>query len=121
MAEYDHSRSASFAGSAKVKGNLHWVSGPSPAPVEVRLYDHLFMTDDPASSPNWEAELNPDSERVLTGCLVHDSLATSATLGARFQFERLGYFVLDQDSVGKSLVLNQTVSLKSAEASKAKG
>jgi len=103
-----------------VKGNLHWVSGPAPPSVEVRLYDHLFTTEDPASSANWEAELNPGSERILLGARIDASLAASVQPGARFQFERLGYFVLDKDSRGAdSLVFNEVVSLKDNSKAKA--
>ncbi len=68
-ATYDHDRSAT-PGGKKVKGNLHWVSGSSPgalpATAEVRLYDHLFTTDEPGASGDWEAEINPASEVVLS-------------------------------------------------------
>lgn len=129
-AEYDHARSAA---AGKVKGNLHWVSGSAPgvppASAEVRLYEHLFTTDDPGSSGDWEKEINPASEVVLTGCLVDASLAATGeralALRDRFQFERLGYFVADQDSVfagaaggAPKLVFNQTVSLKEDVATK---
>jgi glutaminyl-tRNA synthetase len=136
LCEYDHERNPSFpAGGAKVKGNLHWVCGAGPGAepltAEVRLYDYLFTTDDPGSTGDWETELNPASEVVLTGCVVDASLAATAGPGAvklrdRFQFERLGYFVADQDSVfadaaaggAPKLVFNQTVSLKEAADAK---
>jgi glutaminyl-tRNA synthetase len=122
-AEYDHERSRT---SEKVKGNLHWVSsavpGAEPPTAEVRLYDYLFTVDEPGASGDWEAELNPRSEVVLTGCPIDASLAGAGRLAKwdHFQFERVGYFVADQDSdfaAGK-LVFNQTVSLKESVATK---
>lgn len=128
--EYDHSRSAS---AGKVKGNLHWVSGPAPgqAPpsVQVRLYEHLFTTETPGSTGDWESEINPHSEVVLNTALAPLSLVTSAKAGDHFQFERAGYFVCDKDSGSQTvkdvhgrLVFNLTVGLKeSIETKKIKG
>jgi glutaminyl-tRNA synthetase len=128
---YDAGRSAEFAGGAAVKGNLHWVSGAAPgeAPprVEVRLYDHLFSTVAPGSTGDWEAELNPASEVVLRGALAAPHLlqAAAAAGGARhFQFERVGFFVLDPDTRAAegALVFNSVVGLKErTEMKKARG
>jgi len=117
--EYDHDRSRT---TGKVKGNLHWVSssvpGAEPATAEVRLYDQLFTTESPGSTGDWESEINPDSETVLTGCYVDASLVAPGAVAVRqsFQFERMGFFVVDQDSdltaSPPRLVFNQTVSLK---------
>jgi len=98
----------------KVKGTLHWVSAPHALDAEVRLYDKLFVPEDPMS---WEEGgdytdgLAPDSKRVLTGCKVEPSLAT-AEPEDRFQFERTGYFAVDEDSAEGALVFNRTVSLR---------
>jgi len=117
-AEYDHARSKA---AGKVKGNLHWVSGarPGEAPpaVQVRLYEHLFTTESPGSTGDWEAEINAASERVLDGALASPSLAQRAQPGERYQFERVGFFVCDKDSrspdkAGGKVVFNQTVGLK---------
>ncbi len=123
-AEYDHERKAA----GKVKGNLHWVSGSAPgvAPpaVEVRLYDHLFHTEVPGSTGDWESELNPKSEVVLRTAVANPSLLARTKHLDRFQFERVGYFVADKDSdfaAGK-LVFNLTVGLKeAADVKKIKG
>jgi glutaminyl-tRNA synthetase len=118
-AEYSHERTM------KPKGNLHWVSpsvpGRPPMEAEVRLYDYLFTTDVPGSTGDWESEINPDSERVVTAYI--DASLESATVGAPYQFERVGFFVADQDSVTKAdaagarprLVFNLTVSLRGSK------
>lgn len=115
--EYDHGRTRP----GKVKGNLHWVSsaapGAGPTTVEVRLYDHLFTTEVPGSTGDWESELNPNSEVIVTG-YVNPYLVRDGNLKQfdHFQFERVGYFVVDQDSdfENKKFVFNLTVGLKEA-------
>ena len=112
--EYDEARS--WPG--KVKGNLHWVSastpGAEPTTAEVRLYDNLFNTEEPGSTGDWESEINPDSEVVLKSCYVDASLSKGLALRNHFQFERIGFFVVDQDSDFEACkyVFNLTVSLK---------
>jgi glutaminyl-tRNA synthetase len=96
----------------KVKGVIHWVSAADGIPAEVRLYDRLFAAPNPgAGKGDFLHDLNPDSLRTLTGCLVESSLA-SAEPGERFQFEREGYFALDKDSRQDKLVFNRTVGLR---------
>jgi glutaminyl-tRNA synthetase len=100
----------------KVKATLHWVSATHASDAEVRVYDRLFSVEDPDSAAakagkDFIALLNPASLDVLNGCKVEPSLAAAAT-GARFQFERLGYFALDPDSRPGALVFNRTVALK---------
>ncbi len=99
----------------KVKATLHWVSAEHAVPAEVRLYDHLFVKEDPGDVPeggNWKDNLNPDSLKVLTDCRLEPSLA-GAHPEDRYQFERLGYFCLDErDSRPDRPVFNRTVSLK---------
>ncbi|MBI3402433.1 MAG: glutamine--tRNA ligase/YqeY domain fusion protein [Acidobacteria bacterium] len=98
----------------KVKATLHWVSAAHAVPVEVRLYDRLFLSEDPESVPDGKTFLdfmNPNSLEVLRGCQAEPSLA-SAAVSARFQFERLGYFCVDPDSRPGALVFNRTVSLR---------
>ncbi|MCP9446178.1 MAG: glutamine--tRNA ligase/YqeY domain fusion protein [Nitrospira sp.] len=97
----------------KVKATIHWVSAAHAAPAEVRLYSHLLtaeLTDIP-DDKEWTAYLNPHSLERLTGCLVEPSLR-HAPVGARFQFERQGYFCVDPDSSAERPVFNRTVSLK---------
>jgi glutaminyl-tRNA synthetase len=97
----------------KVKGTLHWVSAQHAVDAEVRLYDRLFSHEDPAGQKNddYRKFLNPDSLKILKGCKIEPSLS-SAKYPDKFQFQRLGYFCVDQDSTGSSLVFNRTVSLK---------
>jgi glutaminyl-tRNA synthetase len=98
--------------SRRVKGTIHWVSAPHAVEGEVRLYDRLFKSEDPGASGRDPIEdLNPDSLKVMTGCKLEPMLAT-APVGARFQFERLGYFAVDPDSRPGRPVFNRTVTLK---------
>jgi glutaminyl-tRNA synthetase len=100
----------------KVKATLHWVSAQHAVDAEVRLYDRLFTVEDPegaASKANADLTtlLNPASLDVATGCKVEPMLGSAAP-GARYQFERLGYFAADPDSRPGTPVFNRTVSLK---------
>ncbi|BAS26452.1 glutamine--tRNA ligase/YqeY domain fusion protein [Limnochorda pilosa] len=95
----------------RVQGTLHWVSAEHAVPAEVRLYEPLFATEDPEAGADFLANLNPDSLRVLTGCLVERSVA-GAPVGARYQFLRHGYFAVDPDGTSERLVFNRIVSLK---------
>ena len=88
---------AGEAGGRRVKATIHWVSAGHAIPAEVRLYDYLFLTDDPDEGGDFIANLNPNSLEVLTSCLVEPSLA-DARVGDRFQFLRHGYFCVDPDS-----------------------
>lgn len=96
----------------KVKGVVHWVSAAHGVPAEVRLYDRLFVVPEPGTrSGDLIADLNPDSLRILTGCILEPGLATAGP-GERFQFEREGYFVVDKDSRPGRPVFNRTVGLR---------
>jgi len=98
----------------KVKATLHWVSADHSLPAEVRLYDHLFIKENPDDVPegqDFKSNLNPNSLGVLTDCRLEPSLAGAAPL-SRYQFERLGYFCVDPDSSYDKLVFNRTVSLR---------
>ena len=113
---YDpESRGGTSPDGRKVKGTLHWVSAVHGVKAEVRLYDKLFLVENPNKAPEGEdftVHLNPDSLEVLTGCMVEPGLA-EATLDDRFQFIRHGYFCLDSgDSKPNALVFNRTVSLR---------
>jgi len=96
------------------KSTLHWVSAAHALDAEVRLYDHLFSTEDPNAAEgggDWRDNLNPHSLEVLRGCKVEPSLAGATSL-TRYQFERLGYFCVDPDTTPGRLVFNRTVTLK---------
>ena len=103
----------------KVKGTLHWVSARHAIEAEVRLYDHLFIKEDPGDVPeggDFKDNLNPDSLEVLKSCQLEHSLA-DADKGNRFQFLRHGYFCVDTvDSTKDKLVFNRTVTLRDSWA-----
>ncbi|MCC5858294.1 MAG: glutamine--tRNA ligase/YqeY domain fusion protein [Ectothiorhodospiraceae bacterium] len=97
----------------KVKGVIHWVSASHGVPAEIRLYDRLFNVPNPgaAKDRDWRQDLNPESLVVLQG-MVEPSLARAAA-GARFQFEREGYFCVDtRDSARERPVFNRTITLR---------
>ena len=96
----------------KVKATLHWVSAAHAVDAEVRLYDHLFQTENPTESSSFFTNLNPNSLKILSGCKLEPSLS-NAESGFRCQFERLGYFCIDsKDSKPGQLVFNRIVTLK---------
>jgi glutaminyl-tRNA synthetase len=104
----------------KVKSTIHWVSAAHAIGAEVRLYDNLFIKEDPSDVPEGQAftaNLNPNSLEVVRDAKLEPSLKT-ATAGARYQFERLGYFCADPDSKSGALVFNRTVALKDTWAKK---
>jgi glutaminyl-tRNA synthetase len=94
----------------KVKGTIHWVSAKHALDAEVRLYDRLFRVEDPGGD-NWKELMNPDALRTLPRCKVEPTLSASKKQD-RFQFERLGYFCVDDDSSPGHLVFNRTVTLR---------
>jgi glutaminyl-tRNA synthetase len=94
-----------------VKATLHWVSATHALDVEVRLYDRLFKSEMPDAGGDYLSDLNPSSLEVLPRAKVEPSVAAAAP-GARYQFERLGYFCVDPDSTPGQLVFNRTVTLK---------
>jgi len=99
----------------RVDGTIHWVSAAQAKEVEVRLYDRLFRSEAPGEGEgDWLDDLNPASLSVVRA-KAEPSLA-SAEVGARFQLERLGFYVVDDDSKPGAIVLNRTVALKDAWA-----
>ena len=112
---YDpESRGGDTPDGRKVKGTLHWVSEKSAVKVEVRLYDRLFNVENPSDEEgvsSFADNLNPDSLKVLDGCLIDKKMA-GAKPGDTFQFMRQGYFTVDKDSKEDKLIFNRTVSLK---------
>ena len=93
------------------KATLHWVSVAHGVPAEVRLYETLFTRPDPSAEGDLLDDLNPASERVLTGAILEPAAADTPA-GETVQFERLGYFCGDPDSVAGRPVFNRTVTLK---------
>jgi glutaminyl-tRNA synthetase len=115
---YDvETKSGAPSAQRKVKATIHWVSAPHAVDAEVRLYNPLLKGDlsGVGDQQDWTAHLNPQSLERLIGCRAEPSLK-EAQPGNRFQFERLGYFCMDPDSVSERLVFNRTVSLKDAWA-----
>ena len=111
---YDpETRSGSPASGRKVKATLHWVSAAHAVTAEVRLYDRLFTVEEPDAVKDgaWLDTLNPEALTVLRDCRLEPSLATAAP-GARFQFERQGYFCVDPDAAQGAPVFNRTVTLR---------
>jgi glutaminyl-tRNA synthetase len=98
----------------KVKSTIHWVSAAHALDAEVRIYDKLFIKEDPnqvEEGQEFTANLNPNSLEVIAQAKLEPSLA-SAPIENRYQFERLGYFCVDTDSRRGHLVFNRTVALK---------
>ena len=101
----------------KVKATIHWVSAAHSLQVEVRLYDRLFLKENPEEGgADFREALNPDSLVTLTSCQVEPSLK-GAEPGSRYQFERQGYFCVDSvDSTPEAPVFNCTVTLRDSWA-----
>jgi glutaminyl-tRNA synthetase len=98
----------------KVRGTSHWVSADHAVDAEVRIYDHLFSTEDPDDVPDGGTfidNLNPESLVVLKSCKLEQGL-DQAKPGERFQFLRQGYFCVDPDSTPEAPVFNRTVALR---------
>jgi glutaminyl-tRNA synthetase len=98
----------------KVKATIHWVSAAHAVDAEVRIYENLFLKADPSDVEEGQDvldNLNPNSLEVVTSAKLEPSLAT-ATVGSRYQFERLGYFSVDPDSKPGKPVFNRSIALK---------
>jgi glutaminyl-tRNA synthetase len=113
---YDpETRGGSAPDGRKVKATLHWVSASHAINAEVRLYDHLFTEWDPTDAPkglDWKDSMNPEALVTTSEAKLEPSLA-DAVPGTKYQFERLGYFVVDsEDSTPEHLVFNRTVTLR---------
>ena len=116
---YDPDTLSGSAGSQrKVKGTLHWVSARHCVNAEVRLYDRLFAVENPSADTEHDFRelLNPDSLRVINDAKIEPFLAETAKEGDTFQFQRIGYFTVDQDSTEGHLVFNRTIGLKDSWA-----
>jgi len=108
------SKSGQDTSGISVKGTIHWVSVEHAATAEMRLYDRLFKSENPAAEEgDFKEYMNPDSLQIINNAYIEPSLST-ANLEDRFQFIRKGYFCLDKDSTTEKLVFNRTVTLKDA-------
>jgi glutaminyl-tRNA synthetase len=98
----------------KVKGTLHWVSAEHAIEAEVRMYDHLFLEEDPydvEEGESWLDNVNPSSLEVLTESKLEPTLA-DLKVGDRYQFMRMGYFCVDPDSTPERPVFNLSVTMR---------
>jgi glutaminyl-tRNA synthetase len=113
---YDPESLTGSTATRRVKGTIHWVSAEHACDAEVRLYDRLFLSENPEDEGRDPLDdLNPNSLERIACAKIEPSLA-SAAAGARFQFERQGYFCVDPDSRPGKPVFNRTVTLKDSWA-----
>eukprot|EP00612_Vaucheria_litorea_P003277 CAMPEP_0171468966 /NCGR_PEP_ID=MMETSP0945-20130129/10963_1 /TAXON_ID=109269 /ORGANISM="Vaucheria litorea, Strain CCMP2940" /LENGTH=567 /DNA_ID=CAMNT_0011997939 /DNA_START=70 /DNA_END=1770 /DNA_ORIENTATION=+ len=91
------------------KGTLSWVPFESALKAEIRLYNHLFNV--PVPDENWEEQINAESEVIMPNAVVDDSVRDSKP-GNAYQFERIGFFVVDNDSSKNKMIFNRTVMLR---------
>ena len=100
----------------KVRGTLHWVSASECIEADIRLYDRLFISENPEASGDFIDDLNPDSLKLIKNAKLEASLG-NADPKSIYQFERTGYFVLDsKDSSENNLIFNRAVSLRDSWA-----
>ncbi|MBU1537123.1 hypothetical protein KKF84_17495, partial [Myxococcota bacterium] len=109
------SRGGTAPDGRKVRGTSHWVSEPHAVKAQVRIYDRLFSIPEPDSGDDYRSNINPDSLSIVEATL--EPCMGQAKPMERFQFERLGYFVVDKESdINRGLVFNRTVSLRDSWA-----
>lgn len=111
---YDpETKGGNSADGRKVKATLHWVSASENVEAEVRLYDRLFLDEEPDGHKDRDFKefMNPDSLTILGKCYVEPFVKEAKPLDS-FQFERLGYFNVDLDSSDEKLVFNRTAQLR---------
>ena len=115
------SRGGNSPDGRKVKSTIHWVSATENIEAEVRLYDRLFSDEEPDGHKDVDFKefMNHDSLQVLPKCYIEPFVKDAKVLD-HFQFERLGYFNIDQDSTAGKLVFNRTVQLKDTWAKQCK-
>jgi glutaminyl-tRNA synthetase len=112
-AEYDpETRSGQDTSGKKVKGTLGWVSAKHAISAEIRLYDRLFMTENMGEiDDDFKNHLNPDSLEINSVAKL-EPILKDAKVGDIVQFERIGYFRVDEDSQNGKLVFNRTITLR---------
>ncbi len=113
---FPDSKSGHDTSGISVKGTLHWVSVPHAFECELRLYDRLFLPEDPSTAEgDFKDHLNPNSLEVVKKAFAEPSLKNAGS-GDRFQFIRRGYFCMDSDSTKEKFIFNRTVTLKDSFA-----
>ncbi|HOY06781.1 MAG TPA: glutamine--tRNA ligase/YqeY domain fusion protein [Saprospiraceae bacterium] len=105
------SRSGQDTSGLKVQGVIHWLSAAHARRAEVRMYERLFLVEDPAAEEDFKSTINPDSLEIIENAMIEPALA-EVEAGEQFQFTRLGYFCVDPDSTTEKSVFNRTVTLK---------
>ena len=112
-AEYDpETRSGQDTSGKKVKGTLGWVSAPHAVRAEVRLYDRLFSTANMnLVEDDFKNHLNPHSLEIVNNAVIEPSVK-NLKVGEQVQFERMGYFRVDEDSTEENIIFNRTITLK---------
>ena len=112
-AEYDpSSRSGQDTSGKKVKGTLGWVAAPHAVKAEIRLYDRLFVTENMNTiEDDFKNHLNPNSLTINKEAVLESSMQ-DAKVGDQVQFERIGYFRVDEDATPDHLVINRTITLR---------
>jgi len=114
-----NSKSGEDTSGIKVKGTIHWVSVGHAKKAEIRLYDRLFQTENPAAAADFREVINPESLQIIQQAYIEEDLANAA-LGTGYQFIRLGYYTLDKNSGTDKLIFNRTVTLKDSWAKEVK-
>ena len=102
----------------RVRGVIHWVSADKCLDAEIRLYDRLFKVEHPdkvEAGEDFRSHINPDSLETISHAKVEPSLK-GVQSGARYQFERVGYFSVDPDNTAERPVFNRVVSLRDSWA-----
>lgn len=97
----------------KVQGTIHWVSSKYALEAEARLYEHLFIKENPEEYPeggSWRDNINPDSLKIVK--IKIEPTILEDDLNQKYQFERVGYFCFDKDSTKEKLIFNRTVTLR---------
>ncbi len=118
---YDPETKSGSGATRKVKGTLHWVSAEHAIDANVRVYDRLFLDEDPDGhkEKDFKEFLNPESLKEINNCKLEPWLK-DAKPGDKFQFQRLGYFCVDPDSSENNLIFNRTVPLRDSWTKKNK-
>ena len=101
----------------KVKGTMHWVDAEEAKDIEIRLYDRLFLEEEPDKvdeGKSFTDNINPDSLNIITA--KAEPSISNADIGQTFQFERKGYFCVDKDSTKDKIIYNRTISLRDSWA-----
>ena len=116
---FPDSKSGSDISGISVKGVIHWVSAPQAIKCELRMYDRLFIPEDPSNAEgDFKDHINPNSLEVISNAYAEPELK-KAKPGDKFQFIRKGYFCMDPDSTERNPVFNKTVGLKDSWAKEA--